>query len=303
MTKPGHNSRAKAGPIQADRLKSFVERIEKLEEERKAIGGDIKDVYAEAKGVGYDVKTMRKIVALRSMDAADRAEAETLLDVYCHALGMDAVGYGGAPREPSEEELEALAGRIVAEVDRCMDLVGDGNQLPTIRAIQDAIGCSAGKASKLRGMVQERISRSGAVQREMKSPHDADGVVTEPQEKADDEERPATSCISGPVLRTAAREGDAVRDGVSRGDANTAESGAGCSENGSHKDEASAPRSVGAVAAEPRVAPTEEITSKCKQASDLRTSDGSERITPFMGDDPGAPPPFLLRAQAGRGAA
>ena len=85
---PGRSKKTKAGPISADRLKSFIERIEKLEEERKAIGGDIKDVYSEAKGVGYDVKTMRKIVALRSMDAADRAEAETLLDVYKHALGM-----------------------------------------------------------------------------------------------------------------------------------------------------------------------------------------------------------------------
>lgn len=80
--------KTKAGPISADRLKSFMERIEKLEEERKAIAGDIKDVYSEAKGVGYDVATMRKIVALRSMDAADRAETETLLDVYKHALGM-----------------------------------------------------------------------------------------------------------------------------------------------------------------------------------------------------------------------
>ncbi|WP_428681519.1 DUF2312 domain-containing protein [Reyranella sp.] len=82
------SKKTKAGPISADRLKSFIERIEKLEEERKAIGGDIKDVYSEAKGVGYDVKTMRKIVSLRSMDASDRAEAETLLDVYKHALGM-----------------------------------------------------------------------------------------------------------------------------------------------------------------------------------------------------------------------
>lgn len=80
--------KAKAGPISADRLKGFVERIEKLEEERRAIGGDIKDVYSEAKGVGYDVKTMRKIISLRAMDAADRAEQETLLDVYKHALGM-----------------------------------------------------------------------------------------------------------------------------------------------------------------------------------------------------------------------
>ena len=82
------SKKVKAGPISADRLKSFVERIEKLEEERQAIGGDIREVYAEAKGVGYDVKTMRKVVALRKMDAADRAEQETLLDVYKNALGM-----------------------------------------------------------------------------------------------------------------------------------------------------------------------------------------------------------------------
>src|SRR5437773_7778684 len=82
------SKKTKAGPISADRLKSFVERIEKLEEERHAIGGDIRDVYSEAKGVGYDVKTMRTIVSLRKLDAADRAEQETLLDVYKHALGM-----------------------------------------------------------------------------------------------------------------------------------------------------------------------------------------------------------------------
>ena len=98
MTQQAENPRAVAGdnskkpkvggPISADRLKSFVERIEKLEEERRAIGGDVKDVYSEAKGVGYDVKTIRKIVSMRRMDAADRAEEETLLDVYKHALGM-----------------------------------------------------------------------------------------------------------------------------------------------------------------------------------------------------------------------
>ena len=84
----GKKSRNRPGGMNVGRLKSFIERIEKLEEERKAIGGDIKDVYSEAKGVGYDVKTMRKIVSLRAMDADDRAEAETLLDVYKHALGM-----------------------------------------------------------------------------------------------------------------------------------------------------------------------------------------------------------------------
>lgn len=82
----GHNSKVKAGPVNAERLKSFVERIEKLAEEIKAIQGDVRDVYAEAKGVGYDVGTMRKVVRLRGMDAADRAEQETLLEVYWHAL-------------------------------------------------------------------------------------------------------------------------------------------------------------------------------------------------------------------------
>ena len=82
------SKKVKAGPVSADRLKSFVERIEKLEEERKAISGDIRDVYSEAKGVGYDVKTMRKIISLRKMEAADRDEQDALLDTYKHALGM-----------------------------------------------------------------------------------------------------------------------------------------------------------------------------------------------------------------------
>lgn len=75
-------------PITADRLRSFIERVERLLEERKSIQGDIKDIFSEAKGVGYDVKTMRKVIALRAMDAADRAEQETLIDTYLHALGM-----------------------------------------------------------------------------------------------------------------------------------------------------------------------------------------------------------------------
>jgi uncharacterized protein (UPF0335 family) len=89
---PGHNSRppskTKPATVAGDRLKSFIERIEKLEEERKAIGGDIRDVYAEANGTGFDVRTMREIIRLRKMDAADRDERETLLDIYKQALGM-----------------------------------------------------------------------------------------------------------------------------------------------------------------------------------------------------------------------
>lgn len=80
--------RNKAGVPAADQLKRLVERVEKLEEERRGITGDINDVYHEAKGQGFDVKTMRKLVALRKMDAADRDEQEAILDVYKQALGM-----------------------------------------------------------------------------------------------------------------------------------------------------------------------------------------------------------------------
>lgn len=72
----------------AGQLKSFVERIERLEEEKKTITEDIRDVYAEAKANGFDVKTMREIVRLRKMDADARSERETLLDLYMAALGM-----------------------------------------------------------------------------------------------------------------------------------------------------------------------------------------------------------------------
>ncbi len=71
-----------------DHLKAFVERIERLEEEKKAIADDIRDVYAEAKGTGFDVKALRTIVRLRKQDADERREHETILETYMHALGM-----------------------------------------------------------------------------------------------------------------------------------------------------------------------------------------------------------------------
>ncbi len=74
--------------MSAQRLKSFIERIEKLEEEKTALGADIREVYGEAKSTGYDPKIMRKVIKLRKMDAADREEEESLLQVY-----LDAVGY------------------------------------------------------------------------------------------------------------------------------------------------------------------------------------------------------------------
>lgn len=82
MSEAGHNSAD-------DRLRLLVERVERLEEEKKGISDDIRDVYAEAKAVGYDPKIMRQIVRLRKMKPDDRAEMEMILDTYKKALGLD----------------------------------------------------------------------------------------------------------------------------------------------------------------------------------------------------------------------
>ena len=76
------------GNVAADQLRLFIERIERLEEEKKGIADDVRDVYAEAKSNGYDTKTMRKIVALRKMESHVRQEADALLDTYSNALGL-----------------------------------------------------------------------------------------------------------------------------------------------------------------------------------------------------------------------
>jgi uncharacterized protein (UPF0335 family) len=78
----------KTGGIAADRLRSLVDRIERLEEERKALGSDIRDIYAEAKSAGFDVKVLRQLIRVRRQEPADVEEQETLLDVYRRALGM-----------------------------------------------------------------------------------------------------------------------------------------------------------------------------------------------------------------------
>ena len=92
MTGHGHNSAAipteQAVGIAADRLLSLVDRIERFEEERKAIGSDIKDLYTEAKSAGFDVKVLRQLITVRKKDAAEVEEAEIMLDVYRRALRM-----------------------------------------------------------------------------------------------------------------------------------------------------------------------------------------------------------------------
>lgn len=77
-------------PVQGDQLKSIVERIERLEEEKKTIADDIKEVYAEAKGNGYDVKVLRKVVAMRKRDLDERKEEEAIMDLYLQAVGETA---------------------------------------------------------------------------------------------------------------------------------------------------------------------------------------------------------------------
>ena len=77
-------------PVAGDQLKSIVQRIERLEEEKKTIADDIKEVYAEAKGNGYDVAVLRKVIALRKRDLDERKEEEAILDLYLQAVGESA---------------------------------------------------------------------------------------------------------------------------------------------------------------------------------------------------------------------
>jgi uncharacterized protein (UPF0335 family) len=74
--------------VAAGQLRAFIERIERLEEEKKTIADDIKDVYAEMKGTGFDTKAVRAIIRMRKQDQAERQEAEAILDLYMNALGM-----------------------------------------------------------------------------------------------------------------------------------------------------------------------------------------------------------------------
>ncbi len=76
------------GGVAGERLRSFIQRIERLEEEKKTISDDVREVYAEAKSTGFDPKIMRQVIKLRKMETADRQEQEALLETYLAALGM-----------------------------------------------------------------------------------------------------------------------------------------------------------------------------------------------------------------------
>lgn len=110
------------GAIAADRLRLLVERIERLEEEKKGIADDIKDVYAEAKGTGYDVKTLRAVIRLRKLERHVRQESQALLETYCAALGMDDMFAGHDGRAQREEPgLREAAGESITDALRRLD--------------------------------------------------------------------------------------------------------------------------------------------------------------------------------------
>jgi uncharacterized protein (UPF0335 family) len=85
---PNRGENASETNVAADELRAFIERIERLEEEKKTILDDVKDVYGEAKSRGYDVKVLRKIVAIRKQDQNERQEMDAILELYMQALGM-----------------------------------------------------------------------------------------------------------------------------------------------------------------------------------------------------------------------
>ncbi len=90
--------------VARDQLRAFIERIERLEEEKKTIAEDIKDVYGEAKSMGFDAKILRKVISIRKQDADERAEQEAILDTYLHALGMIQIDMFEEPEEAHDPE-------------------------------------------------------------------------------------------------------------------------------------------------------------------------------------------------------
>lgn len=88
MSEVGHNSKNKVGGVAVDQLRSIIGRVEKLTEEKEGIAADIKDVFAEARGNGFDCAAIRTIIKMRKVSASEREEAETILDTYMNALGM-----------------------------------------------------------------------------------------------------------------------------------------------------------------------------------------------------------------------
>lgn len=128
----------------ADQLKSFIDRIERLHEERDAIADDIRDVFVEAKGSGFDVKVMREVLKIRRQDKSEREEHEAVLDLYLQALGMS---FGPAPDYDDEPAPRAPA-RAGEDVTVRIEAGGKSAEMPlsTLNKIVDGSRTEAGRA-------------------------------------------------------------------------------------------------------------------------------------------------------------
>ena len=135
--------------IAREQLRALVERIERLEEEKKAISEDIRDIYAEAKGNGYDVKVLREVVKLRKREAHERQEHDAVLDLYKHALGMipsasieemiDAPHSASSdPTKPTENALLVTAHKVIVDHNKS-----------SYSLIQNELGITDAKAGKI----------------------------------------------------------------------------------------------------------------------------------------------------------
>lgn len=125
----------KVGGVDGDRLKSFIERVERLTEEKRSLGNDITEVFAEAKDTGFDTKIMRQVIKIRAMDPADREEEETLLDIYMQALGeLPLFERARAAAEDTDTDNMRPIGEVAARV---VEVVAAGRQ-PTDSQQPDA---------------------------------------------------------------------------------------------------------------------------------------------------------------------
>jgi uncharacterized protein (UPF0335 family) len=137
--------------VAQDQIRAFIERIERMEEEKKAIADDIKEIYAEAKGNGFDTKVLRRIIAIRKEDHAERMEQEALLEIYLAALGMASAPRDAdlfEPRPPGPGVRSALSAlQDLAEKDGAtISLIHDGKEtvLARPRAPSNPVGFDVG---------------------------------------------------------------------------------------------------------------------------------------------------------------
>ncbi|BDA85005.1 hypothetical protein Sa4125_25470 [Aureimonas sp. SA4125] len=160
--------------VAADELRSFIERIERLEEDKKEIGADIKDVYGEAKSRGYDTKVMRKLVAIRKQDQNERQEQDAILELYMMALGMGIqerlplADEDLRTRRPARKSMEDRAAARLTEAmadtkDLSAEMLADG--LITPEAHAENVALSDAVAARAHGRKSARKARSAGKDR------------------------------------------------------------------------------------------------------------------------------------------